>query len=65
MWQGIGRNHGDQKVREAALKMGIAEAEAVMLAACGRNIYALGCIYHPDIPKRLQEVRKAEFPIFF
>ena len=47
-----------QLVREAALEQGFDEGQAEMLASCGRNIYAIGCDYHPTTITLLQELCK-------
>ena len=43
-------------VEAAAKAQGFDEAQAIMLAACGRNMYALGCDYHPSTITLLQEL---------
>ena len=40
----------------AALEQGFEETQATMLASCGRNIYAIGCEYHPNTYTMLQEI---------
>ena len=45
-------------VRAAAVEQGFEEAQAEMLAACARNIYAIGCQYHPNTITILQEICK-------
>ena len=46
----------EERVQAAALAQGFDEAQAVMLASCGRNMYALGCDYHPSTITLLQEL---------
>lgn len=43
-------------IEAAALAQGFDEAQAIMLACCGRNIYTLGCDYHPSTITLLQEL---------
>ena len=45
-----------EHVREAALSQRFDEAQAEMLGSCGRNIYAMGCVYHPNTITLLQEI---------
>ena len=49
----------EENVRGAALAQGFDETRAVMLASCGRNMYALGCDYHPNTITLLQELCRA------
>ena len=44
------------QVLAAALDRGFDETQAAMLAACGRNIYSIGCEYHPNTSTLLQEL---------
>ena len=46
----------ETRVREAALAQGFDDAQALMLASCGRNVYAIGCNYHPSTITLLQEI---------
>ena len=48
-----------ENVQAAAIAQGFDEAQAVMLASCGRNMYALGCDYHPSTTTLLQELCRA------
>ena len=43
-------------LKDAALEQGFDETQATMLASCGRNIYAIGCEYHPNTYTMLQEI---------
>jgi hypothetical protein len=43
-------------IEQAAIEQGFEKAQALMLASCGRNIYALGCDYHPNTITLLQEL---------
>ena len=45
-------------VEKAAVAQGFDEAQAIMLASCGRNMYALGCDYHPSTITLLEELCK-------
>ena len=45
-----------QLVMEAAVAQGFDDGQAQMLASCGRNIYAIGCDYHPNTITLLQEL---------
>jgi len=44
------------EVRAAALNQGFDELQADMLASCARNVYAIGCEYHPNTATLLQEL---------
>ena len=46
----------ETEVRAAALAQGFEETQAAMLGSCGRNIYAIGCEYHPTTGTMLQEL---------
>ena len=46
-------------VREAAIGLDFDEGQANMLGACGRNIYAMGCGYHPTTVTILEEICNA------
>ena len=46
----------EDKLHAAAVKSGFAEDQALMLAACGRNIYAIGSGYHPNTVTVLEEI---------
>ena len=43
---------------EAAVAQGFDDGQAQMLVACGRNIYAIGCDYHPNTITLLQNLPK-------
>ena len=43
-------------VLAAATDAGFEEGQAMMLAACGRNIYAIGSGYHPNVVTILEEI---------
>ena len=43
-------------VAAAAREQGLDDSAAKMIAACSRNIYALGCLYHPDTVARIASV---------
>ena len=43
-------------VRDAALRLDFDEGQADMLGACGRNIYAMGCGYHPTTVTIFEEI---------
>lgn len=45
-------------VEQAAVAKGFDAEQATMLAACSRNIYAVGCGYHPSIVTSLEEICK-------
>ena len=44
------------EVRAAALDQGFDELQADMLASCARNVYSIGCEYHPNTATLLQEL---------
>ena len=46
----------EESVKAAALSQGFEEGQAIMLASCARNMYALGCDYHPSTITLLQEL---------
>ncbi|KAL1510587.1 hypothetical protein AB1Y20_006888 [Prymnesium parvum] len=46
-------------VLQAARRMEFDEDQARMVGACGRNIYALGCGYHPTTHTILEEICEA------
>ena len=48
----------ESEVRAAAMSQGFDEAKAAMLASCGRNIYSIGCEYHPSTLTVLEELCK-------
>jgi hypothetical protein len=43
-------------VQEAAAAQGFDETQSIMLASCARNIYSMGCNYHPSTITLLQEI---------
>merc|ERR1740123_2797619 len=43
-------------VAAAAREQGLDDSAAKVIASCSRNIYALGCMYHPDMVARLASV---------
>ena len=49
----------DAFVRDAALTLEFDEGQANMLGACGKNIYAMGCGYHPTTVTILEEICSA------
>ena len=49
----------ESNLRAAAIKQGFDAVQADMLAACGRNIYAMGCEYPPNTVTMLQEICRA------
>lgn len=43
-------------VLNAAREQGFEQTQALMLASCARNMYAIGCGYHPNTMTLLQEI---------
>tara|TARA_B110001452_G_scaffold263156_1_gene264205 strand:- start:530 stop:1006 length:477 start_codon:yes stop_codon:yes gene_type:complete len=50
----------EQLAYNASLEQGFEESQAMMLAACCRNIYAFGAGYHPTTVTLIEEVCKAQ-----
>ena len=50
----------EQLAYNASLEQGFEESQAMMLAACCRNIYAIGAGYHPTTVTLIEEVCKAQ-----
>lgn len=46
----------ESNVQEAALAQGFEPTQAAMLASCGRQMYSIGCEYHPNTLTLLQEL---------
>lgn len=46
-------------VKQTATAQGFDDGQATMLAGCARNMYALGCDYHPSTITLLQELCRA------
>ena len=49
----------------ASLQKGFEPSQAMMLAACTRNIYAIGTGYHPTTVTLIEEVCKEQAPDLF
>lgn len=50
----------EQLAYNASLEQGFEEPQALMLAACCRNIYAIGSGYHPTTVTLIEEVCKTQ-----
>ena len=48
-----------EHVRTAAVAQGFDDAQALMLSSCARNIYSIGCEYHPSTITILEEICRA------
>ena len=45
---------------DASLQKGFEPSQAMMLAACTRNIYAIGTVYHPTTVTLIEEICKEQ-----